>query len=104
MLAVVDSLTGDPVDERRRAASELTACLEDDDAAAGLGEGGRCRQAGNAAANHGNVELRAVRNRHGPGVQAYRHQRPSSEERSHTRAAIRARCDRGTRITRLNTS
>ena len=60
MLAVVDPLACVAVDERRRPSTELTAGFEHDDALARLGERGRRRQTRNAAADHGDVELRSA--------------------------------------------
>ena len=96
MLPVVDELSGVPIDEGRGAAAELRPSVEDGDRCAAVGEQGAGAQAGETGADDDDVRARAGSRRVG-------HRRPTAV-RAHVVAAISARCGRGMRTTRLNTS
>ena len=106
VLAVVDPLAGDAVDERRRAAAELTAGLEDD-ARAGPPRRARSRPPDPATP----PPITATSNRRGRWdiVMAIGCSASPPQRRAPACAATRVRRSarargRGTRITRLNTS
>ena len=126
VLAVVDQLAGLAIGERRGAAAELAARFEHDHAPAGLRERRRRRQPGDAAADHRYVEdlyepqiiwnisdiggmseiwKSEPRDFRIPAVPDFQiSYRPVRAVRAQVVAAIRARCGRGTRMTRLKTS
>ena len=90
VLAVVDELAGDPIGERRGAATELRPRIQHQHPPAGLRQQRRRAQPGEAGADHDDGGIR-------------RGHRFSSAA-THVVAAINARRGRGTRTTDENTS
>ena len=104
VLPVVDELAGDAIAERRRPSAELRPRLEHEHAAAGVGQRGRGRQPGEAAADDDDVGRHRMEASDGVGGGHARAAMPEQYVESRSTAAMTARRGRGTRTTSEKTS